>query len=550
MNSSVKRTSLAVALLVFLTLAVAAADNKKPAAPASHPAPAAHPAAKPAGGGASHPGGAAGNATHVNNQHSGAGGANGAAHGNNTTGHPGGNNAGHPGGNTNAGHPGGNNAGHPGGNNAGHPGGNNAGHPGGNAQGAANRHEPAGTKSVALKGGGQATFRKNGQVRSVQAHGVAVSRGLTGHRNIVATHNGRTVVARGRAGGYTQRAYYRRGNTVYVQRTYVYGGRSYACAYRSYYYGGYPYYGYAPAYYYGPAYYGWAYNPWPAPVYYGGWGWGGSPWYGYYGAYYQPYPVYPSAAFWLTDFFVGAALQAAYASQAAAAAENGTFISPEASENLVASLWTSDALVSAKLGSTYPVNLYMLGAAAPAAPTMTKEVKDAISEEIKDQIAAEKEAAAAGNNAPAPTGPPAALDPKIRYFVVADEQDLTTADGTECALTGGDVVYRTGDTPDDDKMVDATVKSSQKGECAVGATVGVSADDLQEMYNNMRQHISEGMKEMAANSGKNGLPTAPDTKTTAGEVPAPAADPSVSDDLQKAQTDADQAEAEAKQQSN
>jgi hypothetical protein len=514
MNSSGKRTSLAVALLVFLTLAFAAADDKK-TPPASHPAPAAHPPAKPAGGASQNHPGAPGNTNHA----------------------PGGTNTQHPG------QPGANN--HPGGNTT------NAAHPGGNNQGAntSTRHEPAGTKSVALKDGGHATFRQNGQVRSVQSHGVTVTRGLTGHRSVVATHNGRTVVATGRAGGYTQRAYYRRGNTVYVQRTYVYGGRTYAYAYRSYYWGGYPYYGYAPAYYWGPAYYGWAYNPWPAPVYYG-WGWGGSPWYGYYGGYYAPYPVYPSAAFWLTDFFVGAALQAAYASQAEAAAEQGTFISPEASENLVASLWTSDSLVASKLASTYPVNLYLLGAAAPTAPALSKEVKDAISDEIKDQIAAEKDAAANSNSSTAASGPPAALDPKIRYFVVANELDLTASDKTECTLTGGDVVYRTGDTPDADRMVDATVKSSKKGECAVGATVGVSADDLQEMYNGMRQHISEGMKEMAANSGKNGLPTAPDTKTTAGEVPAPTADTNVTDDLQKAQQDADQAEAEAKQQSN
>jgi len=55
------------------------------------------------------------------------------------------------------------------------------------------------------------------------------------------------------------------------------------------------------------------------------------------------------------------------------------------------------------------------------------------------------------------------------------------------------------------------------------------------------------MKEMAANSGKNGLPTAPDTKTTAGEVPEPAPDSNAVSDLQQTQKDADQAEEEAKQ---
>ena len=179
---------------------------------------------------------------------------------------------------------------------------------------------------------------------------------------------------------------------------------------------------------------------------------------------------------------------------------------------------------------------------------MSKEIKDAIADEIKNQIASEKDAAASKDSSGNAQGPPAALDPKIRYFVVSTDEDLTTSDGTECALTGGDVVYRTGDQPDDDKMVDATVKSSKKGECPVGSTVGVAADDLQEMYNNLRQNMSQGMKEMAAKSGKDGMPTAPDTKTTAGEVPEPSPDTNATSDLQQTQKDADQAEAEAKQQ--
>ena len=152
---------------------------------------------------------------------------------------------------------------------------------------------------------------------------------------------------------------------------------------------------------------------------------------------------------------------------------------------------------------------------------MTKEIKDALSQEIKDQIAAEKTAAANKDKAGNDSGPPAALDPNIRYFLVANQEDLTTSDGNECILTGGDVIFRTGDKPDDDHMVDATVKSSRKDkdECPVDATVSVSTDDIMDMYNNMRQNMADGMKEMAAKNGKNGLPKAPDTSTTAGEIP-------------------------------
>jgi hypothetical protein len=96
-------------------------------------------------------------------------------------------------------------------------------------------------------------------------------------------------------------------------------------------------------------------------------------------------------------------------------------------------------------------------------------------------------------------------------------------------------------------MVDATVKSSKKDECTVGATVGVSTDDLQEMHNQLRIQMDAGLKELAEKQGKNGLPAAPDTKTQAGEVPSPSPDTSVEKDLQQQQKEAADAEAEAKQ---
>lgn len=49
--------------------------------------------------------------------------------------------------------------------------------------------------------------------------------------------------------------------------------------------------------------------------------------------------------------------------------------------------------------------------------------------------------------------------------------------GVECGLTSGDVVTRLTDTPDVDNMVNATVSTSRKGDCAAGATVAVKVDD-------------------------------------------------------------------------
>jgi hypothetical protein len=409
------------------------------------------------------------------------------------------------------------------------------------------RYQPAGSKTVVLKQGGTAVYRGNGQVRTIQTHGMTINRGMHGSTRIVSTRHGTTVVSYGRGVGYSQRSYYSHGGRVYVQRTYYSGGRYYAYGYRSYTWGGRPYYGYAPPYYWGPRYYGWAYNPWPAPVYYS-WGWGPAPWYGYYGPYFAPYPVYPTAAFWLTDYLIAANLQAAYAAQLAAQSRDAgpePLTADSASE--IASLWTTDPLIAANL---VPADMaYMLGEQAQAATgnatQLSPEVKQAISDEMKNEIAAEQAAAASGKkDTPSTDQIPAALDPKIRIFVVSSDEDLTTSDGVECALTPGDVVYRTGDKPDEDNMVDATVKSSKKDECAVGATVGVDTGDLQEMHNQLRIQMDAGLKELADKQGKDGIPAAPDTKTQAGEVPPPKPDESVGTELQEQQKEAAQAEAQ------
>jgi hypothetical protein len=405
---------------------------------------------------------------------------------------------------------------------------------------------PAGSRTVALKQGGSAVYRQNGQVRTIQTRGMTINRGLYGNTRIVSTQNGRTVVGYGRGMGYSQRSYYSSGSRIYVQRTYYSGGRYYAYGFRSYTWGGRPYYAYAPPYYWRPAYYGWAYRPWPAPVYYR-WGWGGAPWYGYYGPYFAPYPVYPMAAFWLTDFLIAANLQVAYAAQQASqSGETGPRPLKKDSANEIASLWPTDPLLAANL--RLADGAYLSGAEAAAsgnAPSLSPEVKQAIADELKEELATEQAAAAGGQKDTSTTNQvPAALDPKIRIFVVSSELDLTTSGGTECGLTPGDVVYRTGDNPDSDNMVDATVKSSKKNECAVGATVAVDTADLQEMHNQLRIQMDAGLKELAEKQGKDGIPAAPDTKTEPSGVPAPKPDTNVESELQQQQKEAALAEAQ------
>jgi len=429
-------------------------------------------------------------------------------------------------------------------------GGTNAGRGGAGSVSRVNRPLPG--RVVPLKGGGNVNVRPNGQIRSINRNGMHIEHGLNGNRRIESTHNGARVVTTGRNSGYVQRPYVTRGGRTYVSRTVVINHVAYARVYRSYSYGGHYYYGYHPAYYYGPAYYGWAYNPWPAPVAWG-WGWGGSPWYGYYGGYFAPYPTYPSAAFWLTDYLIAANLQAAYAAQAAAnaAAAGGAAASAGAGGG--------DQPADNSGGGDAP-------AASGGAVTLTPEIKAMIAEEVKAQLAAEQSQAAqpaaagdqaggsaggqaagqAGGSAPpqqASGEVPPALDPARRTFVV--DTDLTVAsDGQECTLTGGDVITRITDTPDDDQKVTVSVASSKKKDCAPGKQVAVAVDDLQEMHNHFQEQLDNGMKEMATKQGTGGLPKAPDTSTNASDVPPPAPDASAAKALDDQQAAADQTESQ------
>ena len=92
------------------------------------------------------------------------------------------------------------------------------------------------------------------------------------------------------------------------------------------------------------------------------------------------------------------------------------------------------------------------------------------------------------------------------------------------------------------------VKSAKKDDCSAGTHALVATSDLQEMHNHFREVLDAGLKSLAQNSGKDGLPAAPDTSTKAGEVPAPTPDGNVDSELQQQQKDADQTEAEVPQQ--
>jgi hypothetical protein len=355
---------------------------------------------------------------------------------------------------------------------------------------------------------------------------MTVMHGNRGGRTIVSERADHSrVVSMGGRRGYVEHPYARGGHS-YMRRTYWDHGHYYAHAYRGYYWHGRSYWGYAPAYYYGPGFYGWAYSPWASPVVYS-WGWGGSPWYGYYGGYFTPYPSYAAPSLWLTDYVISQNLQAAYDAQQA---DNGGGQGQQQGG----------------------------GGAAPiqdSGTPLTPEVKQAIADEVKAEIAAEKNAAATPQQQAPPPGAgeasaeqvPGALDPDFRTFVVSTPLSEMAPDGSNCNLSPGDVLNRIDDTPDQDQRVDVLVTNAETGDCTAGFKLAVAVDDLQDMRNHFREQVDAGLKQLADNKGKNGLPNAPDTRTTA--VPDAQAEPDANaqSDIQQQQQEANQAEQQAPQ---
>jgi hypothetical protein len=380
---------------------------------------------------------------------------------------------------------------------------------------------PKGSNTHVSKSGSAITKRPNGRVSDVHdpKRGMDVHHGLNGNRRVSVERpdHSRVFAERGRP-GYVQRPYSYHGHD-YARRSYYYHGHEYNRYYRGYGYHGISLNVYAPGYYYHPAFYGWAYNPWAAPIAFG-WGWGGSPWYGYYGGYFQPYPVYPSASFWLTDYIISQNLQAAYAAH------------QEAGE--------VDGAQSAEGGP----------------PALTPDVKQQIADEVKGQLALEnaeaQQTAQHQDVDPASSGIARLLADvsagHAHVFVAGGALDVTDPNGQECALSDGDVLLLQAPPPADATAADLVVLASKGGnECPKSGTVTVQMTDLQEMQNHMRETIDQGLQDLQAKQGKGGLPPAPPsaqappTQTEFAAI-APPPTPQDAADLQQQNQQADQAE--------
>jgi hypothetical protein len=393
------------------------------------------------------------------------------------------------------------------------------------------------------KTGAEFETRPDGHVSQLidPKRGLAIVHGLNGAQRVsVEDHNhNRTVFQKGRL-GYVQHPFSYRGHE-FAKRTFFYHGHAYSHLYAvappqtsstspirfSY---GYGYREmfldvYAPSFYYGQAFYGWVYNPWLSPIAYG-WGWAGNSWFGYYGYYFAPYPSYPSASYWLTDYMISSDLQTAYDAHQDAGEVDG--IPP-----------TQDG-----------------------PPILTPEIKQQVADEVNGNLALENQEAQLnaaqlkGHNLEVAIGSSSiyrllndASQGRPHVFMVGTPLDVVDASRTECTLSDGDVLSLRS-APSPGTIVNLVVLLSKGGqECQNQSTVSVSWNYLQEMQNHMRAIIDQGLKELVAKQGKGGLPLLP-SGARAAPVPshyaafAPPPDPNAAIEIQRLAQQADQAEKE------
>lgn len=375
------------------------------------------------------------------------------------------------------------------------------------------------------------TFNANGKIRTVHTATVDVYRGPHGVHTIVehrADHS--VLVSSGPHSGYFQRSYVRGGRT-FVARTYVSLGRTaHTRVYSAYDYRGVHLYHYVPAFYYAPDFYGWAYYAWAGQIAYA-WGWAGEPWYSYYGPYFAPSPNYTDASQWLTDYVFGQTLEDAYDAQQA----DPNAPPPD----------DADADTQAPADGTDQDAVY-----AQADTPVTPDLKQAIADEVQQQLAEENAASSASADQGSTLTDLPQANQANHYFLVSTALDVTTVDNQTCNLGAGNVLRLDIPATDSAPLATLTVSASRMSDCPAGEQITLSLNEMEEMQNNLRAQLDSGLQTLHDQQGQNGLPAAP--QSAIAPPPRPAADPpndqpNVAGMIQSEQTEGATAEARATQ---
>ncbi|HTP24485.1 MAG TPA: hypothetical protein VMK12_02350 [Anaeromyxobacteraceae bacterium] len=326
------------------------------------------------------------------------------------------------------------------------------------------------------------TFAGDGRIRSLHTPSIDVTNGAHGERTVISRRPDRVlVVGTGRRSGYVQEPVTIKGNS-YLRRSYVVGERSFTRLYSYSSQDGTPV-RYVPRYRYAPEFYGWVYYPWIGPIVYA-WAWGKAGWYNHYGYYFVGSPFYMSAAVWLTDFYLGQILRAAYESQF-----TGDDSRPARPARDVAADSKGEEWLHAEEST-------------PISP----ELKQDIAAEIQEQVA--RENAAANDPSAPPTVTDMVLDPG-QVFVVDTAMDVQTANERSCHLSAGDAIRLIRAPIEGSVMADASVASSFAGDCPAAAQILVPLEELGEMHASFRAQLDDGLLTLRNEQGQSGLPSAP-----------------------------------------
>jgi hypothetical protein len=349
---------------------------------------------------------------------------------------------------------------------------------------------PNGTISSISSNGRAANFSSNGKVTSVHTANVDIRHTANGQRIVVAHRaDNSTVVLTGRHSGYVERTVVRN-NRTYVQRTVVVNNQVVTRTYVNYGFAGLILPHFVSPVFYAPAFYGWAYYPWVVPVHYT-WGWFGAPWYIGPNPYFVASPVYPSASYWLADYYLGQTMAAAYDANQEALADEAN---DAAATDMASDDDDADDSSTLRASVTTPI---------------TPELKAAIADEVREQLGAENTSAANPDSATSNAELPTELAERNHVFVASSTISVTTTDEQECNLQPGDILQLSMTPANGMPLVQLRVASSRMTDCPAGVQVMVSVQDLQDMQNNLRAQIASGLDTLQKNQGKGGLPAAP-----------------------------------------
>ncbi len=372
--------------------------------------------------------------------------------------------------------------------------------------------------------GRKAEFRSNGQLGVLHTTNMDMVRGVHGERTItVRGPDNSLIVSTGLHSGYVQKQILIQGQP-YQQRTVVQNGVVQTRIYSVAVYHGVEMPHYVPAYRFAPAFYGWAFYPWAAPVRYA-WDWQSAPWYGQYATYYTPAPAYPAPSMWLTDYYLSQTMANGYQVQMdAAQAPANADLDPSALDH-----------------DTYSSDAY-----AQVITPITPQLKMELSEQVRQQVAAENVASRNPQDATNADSLDRVLVPN-HLFVVDQSLSVATAGQQQCGLSAGNVLRLTAVPAADSLSANMVVASSRQSECPAGQQVTVSLVDLQEMQNNLRIQLDAGLLALRAGQGQGGLPKAPKSAIEAPPRPIeelPEGDADALAQLDSAQQQADSEEAQ------